>query len=158
MLANPNTYNEDSIDYNYVATIIAPETGPARRPGMGCGTSMAHAKRLYEVFTDDSGNAMYMFFPYAIAAPYGGVRSQAAQYIRVANYAYALFNGPEGTNPDFAGGAQFVPETGYYVYTQDGTIAGGNNGISLYTTKGIHCADGPLWRTSNSVEEYSAGP
>jgi hypothetical protein len=71
---------------------------------------------MYPVFTDEAGNGMIMFFPYAVCAPFGGVRKVNTAYARVVNYAYGIFNGPDGGNPNFAGGALFDPETGYYTH------------------------------------------
>jgi len=76
-IANPNDYNEDSVDVDYIATVLCPESGPSRHPGLGTPTAMAHAKRIYEMYTDQNGNGFMMFFPYAVAAPYGGFRKDS---------------------------------------------------------------------------------
>jgi len=99
----------------YIAMAICPEDAPARLPGLGFPTAMAHGNTTYPFYTDASGNGMMMFFPYALHCPIGGSRaiSAAATFARVVNGAYVLFVPPEGS-ASMAGGAAFDPITGSY--------------------------------------------
>lgn len=117
-IANPNTYDSDTIDVDYIATIIAPEMGPARSPGLGASTAMAHAKRLYPFFTDNDGNGFMYFFPYAVAAPYGARRKHQTldNYVYTVNNAYCIFNGPDQGSFDYAGAAAYDPNNGSFAY------------------------------------------